>query len=148
MAAFWLMAGLVCGCGGHPEWPRGEAVDRAWVEEALAWRVRANVRNCPDVAEAVDALTLEWIAQSEDVVVRVQQADWPVLAGRSEWVKPLVQILAQQSLTSSELSAVRTTHLLRRQVRLTHPLYPEDRRDLREAIGATRRAQKKAAEAA
>ncbi len=148
MGAWWLIAGLVCGCGGHPDWPAEGQVDAAWVEEALAWRVRANVRNCPDVAEAVDALTLEWIAASADVVVRVDHADWPVLAGRSEWVKPLVQILALDALHDQPARPLRTTQRLRRQVRLTHPLYPEDRRDFRDALRATRRAQKKAAEAA
>jgi hypothetical protein len=123
-------------------------VDAAWVEEALTWRARANVRNCPDVAEAVDALTLAWIAQSPEVVVRIEQANWPVLVGRSEWVKPLVQILALQAIDSEPTTPFRTTQRLRRQVLLTHPLYPEDRKDFRQALRATRMAQKKAAEAA
>ena len=145
MASWWLVIGLVCGCGGHPDWPDPDAVDAAWVEEALAWRARANVRNCPDVAEAVDALTLGWIAQSTEVVVRIEQENWAVLDGRSDWVKPLVQQCAFDQLSGQITHPMRTTRRLRRQIVLTHPLYPEDRRALREAVRAQR---KKAAEAA
>jgi len=131
MGSLWLLAGMFCGCGGHPDWPAPEAVDAAWVEAALEWRMRANVRNCPDVAEAVDALTLGWIAASEQVVIRIEQEAWPVLEGRSEWVKPLVQILALQVLQERPVDARDAMRSLRRQVMLTHPLYPEDRRALR-----------------
>ncbi len=145
MGGWWLVLGMVCGCGGHPDWPSPGEVDAAWVEEALAWRARANVRQCPEVAEAVDALTLGWIAQSEDVVVRIEQADWAVLEGRADWVKPLVQLCAYEQLTGQTPHRLRTTRRLRRQIILTHPLYPEDRRALRQAA---RKQRKKATEAA
>jgi len=145
MTGWWLVMGLMCGCGGHPDWPAPGEVDAAWVEEALAWRARANVRHCPEVAEAVDALTLAWIAQSPDVVVRIEQSEWAALEGRSDWVKPLVQLCAHAQLSGQTPHHLRTTRRLRRQIILTHPLYREDRRALRQAI---RRQRKKAAEAA
>lgn len=131
MGSWWLIAGLLCGCGGHPDWPAPGEVDATWVEEALAWRARANVRNCLDVAEAVDALTLGWIASSADVVIRIEEEAWPVLAGRSEWVKPMVQVLALQELRDQSFDSSAAMRSLRRQVTLTHPLYREDRQAFR-----------------
>lgn len=138
IGSWWLLAGMLCGCGGHPDWPAPGEVDGAWVEAALEWRGRSNVRNCPDIAEAVDALTLAWIAGSETLVVRIEEADWPVLDGRPEWVKPLVQVLALQALHDQPIETVKATRKLRRQVTLTHPLYPEDRKAFRAGIKHTR----------
>lgn len=145
MGGWWLFIGMVCGCGTHPAWPKEGEVNAAWVTEALEWRAHANVRNCPDIADAVDALTLEWIADSQSLTVRIEQQDWPVLLDRSEWVKPLVQILALESLHGDSSSPVRITRKLQRRILLSHPMYREDRKDIRRALQATRQKRKQAA---
>ena len=70
------------------------SVHEAWVREAIAWRMDVGLDGCPDVVCALDAWTLEWLSQSEEVHVDVKTADWPFLAYVPELQTVLVQRLA------------------------------------------------------
>ena len=97
-------------CAGAPDWPaQGEAHAR-WVREAIAWRMSIGLNDCADIVPALDAWTLEWLSESDQIHVEVNTADWPFLAYAPELQSVLVQRLAYDQLsfqTSIEADIVR-----------------------------------------
>ena len=87
-------------CSGAPDWPAQGQVHEAWVREAIAWRMQVGLEGCPEVVPALDAWTLEWLSQSEEVHVDVKTADWPFLAYAPELQTVLVQRLALVELAN------------------------------------------------
>lgn len=85
-------------CAGAPDWPENGEADREWVEAALDWRLRRGVEDCPDRTVAMDALTLRWLAESREVVVRLETGDWPEVQASPELLRPLAQILLRAEL--------------------------------------------------
>ena len=97
-------------CAGAPDWPaQGEAHAR-WVREAIAWRMSIGLNDCADIVPALDAWTLEWLSESDQIHVEVNTADWPFLAYAPELQSVLVQRLAYDKLsfqTSTQADIVR-----------------------------------------
>jgi len=97
-------------CAGAPDWPaQGEAHAR-WVREAISWRMNIGLNDCADIVPALDAWTLEWLSESDQIHVEVNTADWPFLAYAPELQSVLVQRLAYDQLsfqTSAQADIVR-----------------------------------------
>ena len=97
-------------CAGAPDWPaQGEAHAR-WVREAIEWRMNIGLNDCADIVPALDAWTLEWLSESDQIHVEVNTADWPFLAYAPELQSVLVQRLAYDQLsfqTSTQADIVR-----------------------------------------
>ena len=97
-------------CAGAPDWPaQGEAHAR-WVREAIAWRMNIGLNDCADIVPALDAWTLEWLSESDQIHVEVNTTDWPFLAYAPELQSVLVQRLAYDKLsfqTSTQADIVR-----------------------------------------
>jgi len=109
-------------CGGSPEWPVDGNVDAHWVEEAIEWRLKTGVDCCGETGKAVDALTLEWIANSEDVVIRVQTEKWPFLRYYEELKTPLIQGMALAQLRAEPMEEEAILSMLRKVVRRSDAL--------------------------
>lgn len=97
-------------CAGAPDWPaQGEAHAR-WVREAIEWRMNIGLNDCTDIVPALDAWTLEWLSESNQIHVEVNTADWPFLAYVPELQSVLIQRLAYDQLsfqTSTQADIVR-----------------------------------------
>ena len=97
-------------CAGAPDWPaQGEAHAR-WVREAIAWRMNIGLNDCADIVPALDAWTLEWLSESDQIHVEVNTADWPFLAYAPELQSVLIQRIAYDQLsfqTSTQADIVR-----------------------------------------
>ena len=97
-------------CAGVPDWPaQGEAHAR-WVREAIEWRMNIGLNDCTDIVPALDAWTLEWLSESDQIHVEVNTADWPFLAYVPELQSVLIQRLAYDQLsfqTSTQADIVR-----------------------------------------
>ena len=97
-------------CAGAPDWPaQGEAHAR-WVREAIEWRMNIGLNDCADIVPALDAWTLEWLSESDQIHVEVNTANWPFLAYAPELQSVLVQRLAYDQLsfqTSTQADIVR-----------------------------------------
>ena len=97
-------------CAGAPDWPaQGEAHAR-WVREAIEWRMNIGLNDCTDIVPALDAWTLEWLSESDQIHVEVNIADWPFLAYVPELQSVLIQRLAYDQLsfqTSTQADSVR-----------------------------------------
>ena len=97
-------------CNDAPDWPvRGEA-NAKWVRSAIEWRMNVGLEDCQEVLPALDAWTLAWLSESEDIHVAIDTKDYPFLAYAPELQSVLVQRLALDQLnfdTSSELAIVR-----------------------------------------
>ena len=97
-------------CAGAPDWPaQGEAHAR-WVREAIEWRMNIGLNDCTDIVPALDAWTLEWLSESDQIHVEVNTADWPFLAYVPELQSVLIQRLAYDQLsfqTSTQADIVR-----------------------------------------
>lgn len=97
-------------CAGAPDWPaQGEAHAR-WVREAIEWRMNIGLNDCADIVPALDAWTLEWLSESDQIHVEVNTTEWPFLAYAPELQSVLVQRLAYDQLsfqTSTQADIVR-----------------------------------------
>ncbi|MAB74398.1 MAG: hypothetical protein CMC99_05530 [Flavobacteriales bacterium] len=97
-------------CAGAPDWPaQGEAHAR-WVRQAIEWRMNIGLNDCTDIVPALDAWTLEWLSESDQIHVEVNTADWPFLAYVPELQSVLIQRLAYDQLsfqTSTQADIVR-----------------------------------------
>lgn len=97
-------------CAGAPDWPaQGEAHAR-WVREAIEWRMNIGLNDCAHIVPALDAWTLEWLSESDQIHVEVNTSEWPFLAYAPELQSVLVQRLAYDQLsfqTSTQADIVR-----------------------------------------
>ena len=113
-----LTACLLCwGCSNAPAWPDEGVADAQWVESALAWRLNTGLDACGETAKAIDALTLEWIAQSPEMLVRISTQEWPVLLHYPELKTPLIQALAWGQLHGVEWKKEALERVLRKVAR-------------------------------
>ena len=88
-------------CGGAPDWPAQGNPNAPWVREAIEWRMKVGLNGCPEVVEALDAWTLDWLSASPNIHVDIQTSDWPFLLYRPELQSVLVQRIALDQLRSS-----------------------------------------------
>ena len=97
-------------CGGAPDWPAQGNPNAPWVREAIEWRMKVGLNGCPEVVEALDAWTLDWLSASPYIHVDIQTSDWPFLLYRPELQSVLVQRIALDQLRfkpSSDAQIVR-----------------------------------------
>ncbi len=85
---------VFCGCWGMPEWPDEGVAHADWVESALEWRLKRGVDDCGQDMLALDALSLEWIANSTEIKVDIETEDWTFLSKAPELTAPLIQVHA------------------------------------------------------
>lgn len=109
---WWCIACILC--GGAPDWPEGAVANAEWVEEAIEWRFDKGVDGCTDITEAIDALTLEWIANSQDVKVDIETAKWPVFTEEPKLQGALIQSLALDVLKKGEVNEEKALKRLRK----------------------------------
>jgi len=114
------------------------------VREAIAWRMDVGLDGCPDVVRALDAWTLEWLSQSEEVHVDVKTADWPFLAYVPELQTVLVQRLALVELANGPSRQVDVVKDVRRVAKRSEGLWNAAlRRAFDSAEGLARRRDQK-----
>lgn len=144
MLAGSLLAGLAvapfqgraCRCGEVPVWPVNLQPDSAWVQAAIAWRLASPTDGCRDVVDAVDALVLGWIAQSADVTVRIQPADWEFLQVHPRGIYLLAQALYLREAQGEPVEPRRVVAEVRRASRSCGKWHSPE---LRKAFRAARR---------
>lgn len=93
------------------------------MREAIAWRMQVGLDDCPEVLPALDAWTLEWLSQSEEIHVDVKKADWPFLAYAPELQTVLVQRLALVELTNGPSRQVDVVKDVRRVAKRSEGLW-------------------------
>ena len=121
-----ILSGMLCWmCWGAPEWPAEGQADRDWVIEAIQWRMHHGIYGCEEVMPGLDALTLEWIAETTEFTIEIHQSEWPFLEKAPELLPVLIQIKALNRLLSeveSEKSRRRAIRGVRRVARKTDGL--------------------------
>lgn len=110
---------LCCGCWGMPDWPADGLASKEWVEEALEWRLKQGVEDCDQEMLALDALSLEWIANSPEIRVEIRTEDWPFLAFSPELTAPLIQLHALSMMQGRGIEKKEANHVMKRIARRT-----------------------------
>ena len=115
MAPWWCFACFIC--GGAPDWPENGVATRDWVQEALEWRLDRGSGACEALMPAIDAWTLEWIANSDEMRVDINTVDWPVFTADPMLQGALIQIIALEQLQYLEFNNKRVLRKLKRYAR-------------------------------
>lgn len=110
---------ICCGCAGAPEIPVDQKVDGDWVKAAIEWRLNTGTDRCGEVGKAVDALSLEWIAQSTEVVIRLDTDEWQFLRVYEEFKFPMIQLLAFAHLNETPMDQEEIRKKMRKVIRRT-----------------------------
>ncbi|MDE0978675.1 MAG: hypothetical protein OSA78_01680 [Flavobacteriales bacterium] len=121
-----ILSGMLClMCWGAPEWPADGQADRDWVIEAIQWRMHHGIYGCEEVMPGLDALTLEWIAETTEFTVEINRSEWPFLEKAPELLSVLIQVKALNRMlleVESEKSRRRALRGVRRVARKTDGL--------------------------
>lgn len=125
---WWCIACLLC--GGAPDWPEVAVANAAWVEEAIEWRFDRGVEGCDDITPAIDALTLEWIANSPDVIVDIQTDEWPVFIEETNLQGALIQSLALDILKNGEVDKQKALKRLRKFAKRSDGIWDKETKEL------------------
>ena len=112
---WWCFACLVC--GGAPDWPENGLATREWVEDALEWRLDRGAGACEEYMPAIDAWTLEWIAESDEIRVEINTEEWPVFTSEPMLQGTLIQIMALEQLQGLDFNDERILRKLKRVAR-------------------------------
>ncbi|MEE2919317.1 MAG: hypothetical protein VYA72_03875 [Bacteroidota bacterium] len=112
-------------CGDVPDWPANGEANARWVREAIAWRMNVGLDDCPDVVPALDAWTLEWLSESEDIHVTLKTAEWPFLAYAPELQTVLIQRLALDGLSFQSSTQMEVLKDVRNVARRTDALWDD-----------------------
>ena len=115
MAPWWCFACFIC--GGAPDWPENGVATRDWVQGALEWRLDRGSGACEALMPAIDAWTLEWIANSDEMRVDIKTVDWPVFTAEPMLQGALIQIIALEQLQYLEFNNKRVLRKLKRYAR-------------------------------
>jgi hypothetical protein len=102
-----------------PDWPADGLASKEWVEEALEWRLKQGVEDCDQEMLALDALSLEWIANSPEIRVEIRTEDWPFLAFSPELTAPLIQLHALSMMQGRGIEKKEANHVMKRIARRT-----------------------------
>jgi len=113
-------------CGSFPDWPEDGVANKEWVIEAIEWRLERGANNCTDITQAIDALSLEWIANTSDVKVEIETEDWPVFTFEPALQGTLIQIMALESLLEHKSSDIKILKKLRRYTRISDDLMTDE----------------------
>ena len=114
---WWCFACFIC--GGAPDWPENGLATREWVEDALEWRLDRGIGSCEEFMPAIDAWTLEWIANSDEVRVEINTEEWPVFTAEPMFQGTLIQIMALEQLQGLDFKEGRVLRKLKRYARRT-----------------------------
>lgn len=121
-----ILSGMLCWmCWGAPEWPAEGQADRDWVIEAIQWRMQYGINGCEEIMPGLDALTLEWIAETTEFTIEIDRSEWPFLEKAPELLPVLIQVKALNRLLSvveSEKSQRKAIRSVRRVARKTDGL--------------------------
>jgi hypothetical protein len=116
-----MLSPLVCWfCMGAPAWPADGTPNRDWVQQAIEWRVRYGLHDCQDVIPALDAMTLEWISESSELSIEINQDDWSFLLQSPELLSPLIQVEAMLLMQGHALEPKQIMQHIRRIGRKTN----------------------------
>jgi hypothetical protein len=113
-------------CGSFPDWPEDGIANKDWVIEAIEWRLDRGANNCTDITQAIDALSLEWIANTSDVRVEIETENWPVFTFEPALQGTLIQIMALESLLEHKSSDIKILKKLRRYTRRSEDLMTDE----------------------
>lgn len=120
---WWCIACILC--SGAPDWPEGAVANAQWVEDAIEWRFDKGVGGCAEVTPAIDALTLEWIANSPEVIVDIETAEWPVFIEETQLQGALIQSLALDILKNGEVDKVKALKRLKKYAKRSEGIWDE-----------------------
>ena len=112
---WWCFACLLC--GGSPDWPADGLANRDWVVDAIEWRLQKGANGCEEKTPAIDAWTLEWIANSDEVRVEINTEEWPVFTAEPMFQGTLIQIMALEQLQGRDFKEGRVLRKLKRYAR-------------------------------
>jgi len=113
-------------CGSFPDWPEDGIANKDWVIEAIEWRLDRGANSCTDITQAVDALSLEWIANTPDIKVEIETENWPVFTFEPALQGTLIQIIALELLLEHKSSDVKILKKLRRYTRRSEDLMTDE----------------------
>lgn len=113
---------LCCGCWGMPDWPADGLASEEWVEEALEWRLKQGVEDCDQEMLALDALSLEWIANSPEIRVEIRTEDWPFLILAPQLTAPLIQLHAWYMIRGEQVEERDVYRTMKRMARRSKTL--------------------------
>ena len=88
--------------------------NREWVVDAIEWRLQRGAGGCTDQTPAIDAWTLEWIANSPEVRVDIVTEDWPVFTEEQRLQGTLIQIMALEQLNGVDHNPKRCLKTLKK----------------------------------
>ena len=112
---WWCFACFIC--GGAPDWSENGLATREWVEDALEWRLDRGIGSCEEFMPAIDAWTLEWIANSDEVRVEINTEEWPDFTAEPMFQGTLIQIMALEQLQGRDFKEGRVLRKLKRYAR-------------------------------
>jgi hypothetical protein len=121
---WWCFACLIC--SGAPDWPEEGVANREWVVEAIEWRLDKGADGCTESTPAIDAWTLEWIANSDEVRVEIETDEWPVFTAEQRLQGTLIQILALESLIGREHNPLRCLKTLKKYAKRSGEVWNEE----------------------
>ena len=108
-----------CACWGMPDWPADGVADAEWVEQALEWRLTKGIDACGQEMLALDALSLEWVSKSHEIIVEIRNEDWPFLDFSPELTAPLIQMHAWLMMQGREIDKKEVSLVMKRIARRT-----------------------------
>ena len=68
---------------------------------------------------ALDALSLEWVANSTEIQVKIETQDWPFLAVSPELMAPLIQLHVWRMMRGKEIEKEEVNRAMKRIARRT-----------------------------
>ena len=86
-------------------------------EDALEWRLDRGAGSCEEYMPAIDAWTLEWIAESDEIRVEIDTEEWPVFTSEPLLQGTLIQIMALEQLKGLDYDNGRILRKLKRVAR-------------------------------
>lgn len=121
---WWCFACLIC--LGVPDWPENGLANKEWVIESIEWRLTKGPDACLDHTPAIDAWTLEWLANSDEVRVDLVIANWPVFEAEQRLQGTLIQILALEQLYGKEHNPEKCLKTLKKYAKKSGKLWDDE----------------------
>ena len=121
---WWCFACLLC--GGAPDWPENGEATREWVIDAIEWRLQKGADGCEEYTPAIDAWSLEWIANSDEIIVEIETEQWPVFVAEPRLQGTLIQILALEKLNMVDHNPKRCLNTLKKYAKRSGEIWDEE----------------------
>jgi hypothetical protein len=117
-------------CFGIPDWPENGVANREWVIESIEWRLKKGPDACTDNTPAIDAWTLEWISNYEELRVNIETAEWPVFEAEQKLQGTLIQIIALEQLYGKEHNPKKCLKTLKKYAKKSDALWDENLKEV------------------